>query len=168
MKMKALVGLMTAVMSVSIYAADTNINITGKVVAQPCTVNGGNSSLTVDLGDIPTNLLYNSGTSSALRDFTLVLTNCPVGTSSVTATFSGTTDPVAGASYYKNTGTASNVAVAVIQSSTGILKGTGTSITQNVLFNGVTYDLKAKAYSSAGKATPGTVMATVVASMTYN
>lgn len=166
--MKLAFAMMATVFSVSVYAADTNINISGKVVAMPCIVNGGNSSLNVDLGDIPVNQLYNSGSSSAFKEFSLVLTNCPVGTSTVTATFSGTSDPVAGANYYKNTGTASNVAVAVIQPSTGILKGTGTTITQNVMFNGVTYDLRAKAYSSAGRATPGTISATVVAAMTYN
>lgn len=168
MKMKLLVGMMAAVMSSSLFAADTNINITGRVVAQPCIVNGGNLNLDVDLGDIPANLLQAPSSSSVEMPFSLDLTNCPAGTSSVVARFSGTSDPAAGINYYKNTGTATNVAVALIQASTGNLKGTGTTITQSVQSGSVSYALKAKAYSSAGNATSGTISATVVAAMTYN
>lgn len=168
MKVKILAGMLAAATSFSIYSADTNINITGRVVAQPCIVNGGNTNLDVDLGDIPANLLQTPASSSTEKPFTLELTNCPAGTSSVVARFSGTSDPVAGINYYKNNGTATNVAVALIQASTGNLKGSGTTISQNVQSGAVTIALKAKAYSSAGNATSGTISATVVATMTYN
>lgn len=168
MKTKLLAGMVAAVMSVSLYAADTNINITGKVVAQPCIVNGGNTNLSVELGDIPANVLQGPASSSTEVPFTLDLTNCPAGTRSVVAQFTGTADPVAGVNYYRSTGTATNVAVALIQASTSNLKGTGTTITQNVVSGGVSFALKAKAYSSAGSATSGTISATVVAAMTYN
>lgn len=153
-----------------VKAADTvNINITGRVVASPCVVNNGNSDLNVDLGDIQATTLAAAGTSSALKSFNLSFTNCPAGTNSVMATFSGTTDPVAGVNYYKNTGSAANVAVALIQGGTGNLKGNGTSITQSVQADRtVTMPLQAKAYSSAGGAVPGTINATVVATMQYN
>lgn len=168
MKMKVLVGMLATAISASLYAADTNINITGKVVAQPCIVNGGNTNLDVDLGDIPATLLQGPASSSVEKPFSLDLTSCPAGTSSVVARFSGTSDPVAGINYYKNTGTATNVAVALIQASTGNLKGSGTTITQSVQSGTVSYALKAKAYSSVGNATSGTISATVVATMTYN
>ncbi|HEY4437446.1 MAG TPA: fimbrial protein [Lelliottia sp.] len=168
MKVKILAGMLTATLSFTLYAADTNINITGKVVAMPCIVIGGNTNLDVDLGDIPANLLQSPSSSSAEKPFTLDLTNCPAGTTSVVTRFTGTSDPVAGINYYKNNGTATNVAVALIQASTSNLKGTGTTITQNVQSGSVTFALKAKAYSSAGNTTPGTINATVVAAMTYN
>lgn len=168
MKVTILAGMMAAVMSLSVYAADTNINITGRVVAQPCIVNGGNTNLSVDLGDIPADIMQAPGSSSVEKPFSLDLTNCPAGTRNVVSLFTGTIDPVAGVNYYKNTGTATNIAVALIQTSTGNLKGTGTTITQNVVSGNVSFAMKAKAYSSAGSATPGTILATVVASMTYN
>ena len=86
----------------------------------------------------------------------------------MTATFSGTSDPTAGINYYKNTGTAGNVAVALIQASNSSLKGNGTTITQAVQSDRtVTMSMKAKAYSSAGNATPGTIQSVVTATFTY-
>lgn len=168
MKVKILAGVMAAAMSLSLYAADTSINISGRVVASPCVVNGGNANLAVPLGDIQASDLNAVGSSSQPVDFTLDLTGCPFGTSSVVTSFSGTSDPGAGANYYKNTGTAGSVAVALIQTSTGNLKGSGSTITQSIASGTASIALKAKAYSSAGGATPGTILATVVATMTYN
>lgn len=168
MKIKMMAVMVATAMSFSTYAAGTNINITGKVVASPCIVNGGNTDLDVTLDDIPADTMQTAGTSSAEKPFTLALTNCPLGTSNVIATFTGTSDPVAGANYYRNTGTATNIAVALVQASTGNLKGSGTTITQGVSGGNATFALKAKTYTSVGGVTPGTVRATVVASMTYN
>ena len=163
----ASLGLMMAAQGA--YAGDTvTLNITGNVVASPCTVNGGAGSIDVDLGDIQATTLAAAASSSAEKAFDIKLTDCPTGTSSVVATFSGTSDPVAGTSYYKNTGTAGNVAVALIQASTGNLKGNGTTITQTVQTDRtVTMSMKAKAYSSAGGATPGTIKSVVTATFTY-
>lgn len=54
------------------------------------------------------------------------------GTRSVTATFTGTPDPVAGADYYINRGTATHVAIAMREAGSGILKGNGSSMTEYV------------------------------------
>ena len=51
----------------NLYAADTvNINVTGKVIASPCTtLNGGSSALNVDLGqDIQAYSLEAAGSGS--------------------------------------------------------------------------------------------------------
>ena len=163
----ASLGLMMA--SQGAFAGDTvTLNITGNVVASPCVVNGGAGNIDVDLGNIQATTLAAASSSSAEVPFDIKLTACPTGTSSVVATFSGTSDSVAGTNYYKNTGTAGNVAVALIQASTSNLKGNGTTITQTVQTDRtVTMSMKAKAYSSAGGATPGTIKSVVTATFTY-
>ncbi|MDY0923348.1 fimbrial protein [Leclercia sp. CFBP8987] len=151
------------------YAGDTvTMNITGNVVASPCVVNGGGGNIDVDLGDIQATTLATAASSSTEKAFDIKLTSCPTGTSSVVATFSGTSDTVAGTDYYKNTGTAGNVAVALIQASNNYMKGNGTTITQTVQADRTaTMSMKAKAYSSAGGATPGTIKSVVTATFTY-
>jgi minor fimbrial subunit len=151
------------------FAGDTvTLNITGNVIASPCVVNGGAGNIDVDLGNIQATTLAAASSSSTEVPFDIKLTSCPTGTSNIVATFSGTSDPVAGTSYYKNTGTATNVAVALIQASTSNLKGNGSTITQSVQADRtVTMSMKAKAYSSAGSAMPGTINSVVTATFTY-
>ena len=78
-------------------AADVTITVNGKVVAKPCTI--ATPKATVDLGDLYTFNMLSPGSASGWHDVTLDLSNCPVGTSRVTATFSGTADSTG---YYKN------------------------------------------------------------------
>jgi type 1 fimbria pilin len=72
------------------------ITVNGKVVAKPCTI--ATPKATVDLGDLYTFNMLSPGSASGWHDVTLDLSNCPVGTSRVTATFSGTADSTG---YYK-------------------------------------------------------------------
>ncbi len=81
-----LAGLLTA--SASLRAADVTLTVNGKVVARPCTVSTVNA--TVELGDLYTFSLIGAGSASAWHSVALDLSNCPVGTSRVKATFSGT------------------------------------------------------------------------------
>jgi len=162
----ALLGLTIA--SQGAFATPVTLNITGNVVASPCVVNSGGGNINVDLGDIQATTLAEVASSSTERAFNITLTGCPAGTSSVVATFTGTSDTTAGTNYYTNTGTAENVAVALIQASTGNLKGNGSTITQTVQADRTaTMAMRAKAYSSAGGATPGTIRSVVTASFTY-
>lgn len=151
------------------FAGDPiTLNITGNVVASPCIVNGGTGNIDIDLGDIQASTLTAAASSSEEKAFDIKLTSCPTGTSRVITTFSGSSDSVAGTDYYKNTGTAGNVAVALIEASSGNLKGNGSTITQAVQADHtVTLSMKAKAYSSAGGATPGTIVSVVTATFTY-
>ena len=77
-------------------AADVTLTVNGKVVARPCTVSTVNA--TVELGDLYTFSLIGAGSASARHSVALDLSNCPVGTSRVKATFSGTADSTG---YYK-------------------------------------------------------------------
>ncbi|MGO4744698.1 fimbrial protein [Serratia quinivorans] len=148
-------------------AAPTSIAINGLVVASPCTVDTTNSNLTVDLGTIQAADLAAVGNTSTAVPFQLKLKDCPAATTSAVVTFGGTADPVA-TTRYISTGTASNVAVEVLQASTGNLKGPTTNITQSVQADRtVTYALQSRAYAK-GAATPGTIVATVQATFSYN
>lgn len=169
--MKFKLMAITAAISFSSMAVDTaNINVTGTIVASPCVINGGSANLNVDLGStIQASALASAGSTSSPVAFTLPITACPVGTSTVQVTFSGTPDPVAGASYYKSTGTATNVAVGLYQASNGNLLGNGTSVTQTVQGDRTaSLAMQAKAYSSAGSVMPGTINSVIVATMQYN
>ncbi|MBV6817990.1 type 1 fimbrial protein [Rahnella sp. PD12R] len=171
--MKGIVKLsVLALMAMGYQAANAdpvNINITGNVVASPCTVNNNNNNLNIDLGtDIQAKDLFTAGSGSALTPFNLSLTSCPLGTSNVKVTFTGTADTTSPVRY-KNTGTATNLAVELSQQGTGTLLNNNSSLTQPVLGdNTVTYALNARAYATSGSVTPGSISSVVQVNFTYN
>lgn len=162
--------LLGLVLSINVaQAAPININITGVVVAAPCIVNNNDSNLNVDLGrNIQASDLSAGGSGSTLTPFTLSLTGCLSGTSSVKVSFSGAPETTA-PTRYKNTGTATNLAVELSQQGTGTILGNGSTLTQAVQPDRtVTYALNARAYSVAGSVMPGNISAVVQANFTYN
>lgn len=162
--------LLLALLCWKAFAADSvSVGVTGNIVASPCIFNGGNSNLDVNLGDIQAKNMVTPGSSSDPVAFNLRFTNCPAGTRNVTASFSGIPDPVAGPDYYMNSGTASNVAVAMSEAGSGALKGTGSSIMGNIAADGTaTLAMQASVKSMSGGATPGSVSAVVVMTLQYN
>ena len=163
-------AFLAAVISGHVIAADSvNVSVTGNIVASPCVFNGVNSRLDVNLGNIQATNMVTPGSLSDPVAFDLLFTLCPAGTRSVTATFSGTPDPVAGAGYYKNSGTAENVAIAMTAMGSDALLGTGSSLTQNIAADRTaTLAMQARVKSVAGGATPGTISAAVVLTLQYN
>jgi minor fimbrial subunit len=161
--------LVLAMASTAAMAADpVNINITGKVVASPCQVNNGAADLAIDLGqNIQASTLQTAGSGSTLVSQDLTLTNCPAGTTSVKATFTGTADTTS-PTMYKNTGTATPLAVELSNGADSSLLSNGATVTQNVQADKtVTYQLQARAYTATGSVMPGTINAVVVADFTY-
>ena len=109
------------------------------------------------------------GSSSDPVPFNLLFTQCPTGTRSVTVSFTGTPNPDAGADYYMNSGSATHVAIAMSEAATGVLKGTGASLTQPVSADRTaTIAMLASVRSFTGGATPGSISAVVVMTMQYN
>jgi minor fimbrial subunit len=157
-------------LSWEVLSADSvSVGVTGNIVASPCIFNGGNTQLDINLGNIEATNMATPGSSSDPVPFTLSFTQCPVGTRSVRVSFTGTPDPVAGADYYMNSGSATNVAVAMREAATGTLKGTGSSITQNIAADRTaTMAMQAAVKSVSGGATPGSISAVVVMTMQYN
>lgn len=170
MIMRRLLLLVAFIISHPVYSADNvDIKVTGRIVASPCVFNGGSSNLNVDLGNIQATNMAIPGSLSESVLFNLRFTQCPTGTRSVTAIFTGTPDPVAGADYYMNSGTATNIAIAMTEAGSGMLKGTGSSLTQTIAADRTaTLLMRAAVKSVAGGATPGTLSAVVVLTLEYN
>lgn len=123
----------------------------------------------INLGNIQATNMATPGSSSDPVPFNLLFTQCPAGTRSVTVSFTGSPDPLAGADYYMNSGSATNVAVAMREAGTGTLKGTGSSITQTIAADRTaTMAMQASVKSVSGGATPGSISAVVVMTMQYN
>ena len=159
-----------ALLSWRAFSADNvNLDVTGNIVASPCIFNGGNAQLDINLGNIQATNMVTPGSSSDPVTFNLQFTQCPTGTRSVTVSFTGNPDPVAGADYYMNSGSATNVAVAMREAGTGTLKGTGSSMTQNIAADRTaSMPMQASVISQNGGATPGSISAVVVMTMQYN
>ena len=165
-----LAGLLTA--SASLRAADVTLTVNGKVVARPCTVSTVNA--TVELGDLYTFSLIGAGSASAWHSVALDLSNCPVGTSRVKATFSGTADSTG---YYKNQGTAGNIQLELQnEDGTTLNNGSSQSVQVDEASQSVQVDeasqsarfpLQVRALSVNGGATQGTIQAVINVTYTY-
>lgn len=93
-------GCLAAVFPTPQVRADTgnSLTLSGEVKASPCTVD--DSTKTIDLG------AYYVATMAKDGDyvkFSITLSNCPTGTSNVSATFSGDPDSSSPQWYYANT-----------------------------------------------------------------
>ncbi|WP_395312729.1 type 1 fimbrial protein [Enterobacter sp. ECC-219] len=163
-------ALAATLISCNTFAGDAvNVSVTGNIIASPCIFNGGNDNMDINLGNIQASNMSTPGSSSDPVPFNLMFTQCPAGTGSVTVSFTGNPDPVAGADYYMNSGSATNVAIAMSEAATGALKGTGTSITQTIAADRTaTMAMQAAVTSFTGGATPGNISAVVVMTMQYN
>lgn len=86
----AAITLFTAIASSSpVNAADVTLYINGDIVASSCTVEN-NGIYNIDLGhNIPSRRLSEANSYSAWKAFYVTLSDCPVGTSRVTAHFTG-------------------------------------------------------------------------------
>lgn len=145
-------------------AADVTITVNGSVVARPCTVSTTNA--TVELDELLTTDLKAAGSASEWHSVTLNLTNCPVGTSSVTALFTGTADTTG---YYQNQGTAKNVQLQLQDTDGNTLNNNAKKITA-VTEATSTSDLllRVRALSVNGNATAGSIQAVINVTYTYS
>jgi len=150
--------------AVPAQAADVTITVNGRVVAKPCTVS--TPTATVDLGDLLTANLRSAGSSSSWHDVTLNLTNCPVGTSSITAAFSGTADNTG---YYKNLGTAGNIQLQLEDNAgTTLNNGSSKKVQVQESSSSASYLLRVRALTVNGGATQGSIQAVINVTYTYS
>lgn len=159
-----------SILGTSAQAADNvTINVTGKVVASPCTINPADVVKTIDVGDaIPAK--EGTGAMAAAQDISITLTKCPSGTSSVTATFSGTPATTLPDFIYANSstsGAAPNVGIVLQRSSNS---GLGNGKTYKVdIVNGVDPVFNMEIYPySLGNAMPGNISTSIVMALEYN
>ncbi|MGM3172919.1 fimbrial protein [Dickeya lacustris] len=144
-------------------AADVTITVNGRVVAKPCTVS--TSDAAVDLGELYTFNLANAGAASSWHSATLLLDNCPVGTSRVTATFSGTQDSHG---YYRNDGEAKNISLQLQdEKGTTLNNGAKKEITVDYQTQSARFPLRVRALTVNGKVTQGSIRAVINVTYTY-
>jgi len=158
-----LLAVILASTSLTLQAADVTITVNGKVVAKPCTVSTTNA--TVELGDLYIFSLVSPGSSSQWHTVALDLSNCPVGTSRVTASFNGIADSTG---YYKNQGTAGNIQLELQDDSGHTLNtGTTTSVQVDDASQSARFPLQVRALSVNGGATQGTIQAVINVTYTW-
>lgn len=160
---RVLVGALI-VLSSTAKADDVTITVNGKVVAKPCTIS--TPTATVDLGDLYTFSLAQAGASSEWHDVTLNLTNCPVGTSKVTATFSGTADATG---YYGNQGTARNLQLQLQDNGGATLNnGANKTVAVDAASQSTSFPLQVRALTVNGGTTQGTIQAVINVTYTWS
>lgn len=150
------------------YAADTAvITVTANVVASACTIG---TPAPIDLGTIPATSLETAGATSSWSSVqsSISLSNCPAGTTSVEATFTGTPATNGDTNGYKNEGSGSqNISVQLADdAATPNMYSNGIKATQAVANKAAQFNLKARLYTN-GVATPGAVKATITANLAF-
>ena len=163
-----------ALASQAARAVDGTITFTGKVVANSCAfkVNGGGSSNTVVLPVVFTSALTTAGNVAGNTAFTIAASGCDTNLASVQAYFSSANVDTTG--YLKNTGSATNVEVQLLNgtTSTAMPLNAGTATAQNspvgTLSSGAaTMNYSAQYIAVGGAATAGLVNTSVAYTINY-
>jgi minor fimbrial subunit len=146
-------------------ADSVTVNISGNVVASPCTVES-TSPLSVVLPDVDMATLASSASTSPAESFELKLKDCPASTTKVTATYGGTVSPLATDSFI-NSGTATQVMFWVKDDAgSTISPNTTRTTTIDSTTKKATFKQTVRLYSK-GAAQPGTVSGNIIVSFTY-
>jgi minor fimbrial subunit len=150
-------------------AESVTVNVTGNVIASPCTVDTGSVSQDVNFGQQIATKLNVVGTASDWQSFQVKLVNCPASTRKATVTFNGiafATDTT----LYSNAGTATGVAIQMAQDNDkNQIQGNGSSMTVDVdaTLHTATYALAGRLISPSHNSGAGTVNSIVQMSFTY-
>ncbi|MBL5902944.1 fimbrial protein [Serratia fonticola] len=172
---KTLLALL--VLSAGFYhttATAVDVNITGTVVASPCTVDTANSNLSVNLGDnIAASDLATAGSYGGVeKTFTISLKDCPASTTKAVATFSGSAYS-GEASMFASTGTATGVGVKIKQAAAAWTdttvnpsQGTWTQTVSSTAHT-ASFPFSARPYTSVGSVPPGTIVSVMQVAFTY-
>lgn len=150
----------------SVLANSVQLNITGTVKASPCEVESNNGKIEVPLGDIEAASMASANSSSGFEPFDMRLKNCPVSTTKVTATFSGTPSDES-VDMYKNTGDAGSIQIELVDQNETLKLGSGMTMDAPVNATEAVFKLKARAYSLAGGVTPGSISGAVQVAFVY-
>lgn len=148
--------------------ADSSLELTGKVVASPCIVDTSTVNKTVVLGTLQRRDLQTAGEGGDWQDFDLLLTDCPVGTTKVTAVFNGTAD-TQDVQAWKNTGTSGNMALKIASRDHSTIYASGSSLITSVSTNNrsASFPLSVRMFTPLGNATAGTFLAVMNVEFTW-
>ncbi|ASV55204.1 hypothetical protein LJPFL01_1841 [Lelliottia jeotgali] len=148
--------------------ADTEINLRGNVVASPCSVDTDTVNKLVEFDPLQRTDLITAGTGGAWQNFSLLVKNCPAGTRQVTVKYLGTND-IQDATAWKNTGTATHVALRMTNADHSVIYSNGSAqqISVNSSTNSAEFPLSAKIFTPQGNAGAGTFAATINLEFTW-
>ncbi|QGU12669.1 type 1 fimbrial protein [Leclercia sp. J807] len=149
--------------------ADTQLNITGTIKASPCKIDVPAGGVNVDLGqNIMAGDLSEAKSATEWKPIAIAVSECPATTSKVTMALSGTADTDE-PDMYKNNGTAEQVQIQLQNTASGQALGNASTLVQDVesTSKGTTFNMQARAYSSKGNATPGSILGVVQLTFTY-
>ncbi|NWC93107.1 MULTISPECIES: fimbrial protein [unclassified Pseudomonas] len=162
-KSALLTGLLLVVGGVNTYAADVDITVNGRVVAKPCTVSTPPAAVILEELFAPD--FAQAGSTSGWHNVMLNLTNCPVGTSSVTATFTGAADDTG---YYANQGDALNLQVELRDANENILNNGNSTMVKVDDSQSINLLLHLRVLSVKGNATQGSIQVNINVAYTYS
>jgi minor fimbrial subunit len=151
----------------SYSASSVKLNFTGNIKAATCNLSAGND-IDVDLTNIGLDSFISAQGASPWKTFNIELKDCSAYINNVKLTFTGTGDNADINSLYKNSGTATNIAIQ-LQSGDGTTP-LGNTKELTVPTNGqplVSVPLRTRAFSSLGNGTAGTLSANITATITY-
>lgn len=157
------------IMSASFFtSASTAMNIDGKVVASPCTVDTDTVNKLVEFGSLQRMDLVPAGAGGDWKDFSLLVKNCPAGTNQVTVKYLGVPD-TQDSSAWMNSGSATNVALRVTNAdhSVTLSQGNTQQIAINTSTKSATFPLSAKIFTPLGNAGAGTFAAVINLEFTW-
>lgn len=145
------------------------LNIKGKIVAAPCQISSDSIARTVPLTGaqgVQSSSLYTPGSATDWVFFDFNIERCPAGTVKATMQFSGNADSAGPDDLYQNAGSAGNIAIQ-LQTADGQPLGKDKTVSGIIINNEYRYHLRARAFSSQGNVTPGTISAVVTATFTW-
>jgi major type 1 subunit fimbrin (pilin) len=85
----AVAMLAASAFTANVFAEDGQINFTGSIIPNPCTVTSDTKNQTIDMGKIGVTSFPIAGARSRAQTFSLQLTNCPDTITSAKVNFGG-------------------------------------------------------------------------------
>ena len=157
------------------YASDGNINFTGEIKDNTCTVGdaNGNKDINIYLGKPSAASFQNQvGVTSSAARFNIALTNCPQGVQTVSVAFSGIADANENSILKINEGNeaAEGVGIRIEEADgTHVILNSTDSLKEHTVSNGsVTMDYVAKYQSTLASVKPGKANAAAQFAIMYN
>lgn len=150
-------------------AQATDINLSGTVVASPCTVDTSTQAQTVTFDQARAVDYLRVGDTSEWQDFELTLSACPASTTQVTALFSGDADNDDVTKFANAQGSADGMALQIMTRDhlTEISPAGELAVSVDSQSRRATFPLSARMYTPTGKVAAGEFNTTVQLTFTY-
>ena len=166
--MKRYLIFLTLGLLANAYAEDIQIEMTGNIYANTCTVDSASQNLTVNLGKANTGDFKDVGDTGQWTSFDLTLSKCPTTAVLATATFHGQPDSIH-PTKFASSGTAKGLALELADPQDQISLAPDASFSVLINQNNHTADfpLAARYYATSLPVTAGTFSSVVQVTFIY-